>query len=141
MSALRHVAVDTSIAVPLVVADHPDHAAIVEWAQDKALSLSGHALIETYAVLTRLPGSLRATGDQAAALIEENFAPSVQPTSETFTSLPRRCAHEGIAGGAVYDALVGAAAADNDLVLATRDARARSTYRAVGVATEVPTHR
>ena len=38
----------------------------------------------------------------------------------------------GISGGAVYDALVGLAAAEHGSVLATRDARARSTYEAVG---------
>jgi predicted nucleic acid-binding protein len=37
-----------------------------------------------------------------------------------------------IAGGAVYDALVGLAAADHGLTLATRDARAKPTYEAVG---------
>jgi predicted nucleic acid-binding protein len=39
----------------------------------------------------------------------------------------------GIAGGAVYDALVALAAKEHDMVLATRDARARGTYDAVGV--------
>jgi hypothetical protein len=33
----------------------------------------------------------------------------------------------------VYDALVGAAAAHHDLVLATRDVRAADVYRALGV--------
>jgi hypothetical protein len=37
-----------------------------------------------------------------------------------------------IAGGAVYDALVGLAAAEHGVQLATRDARARATYEAVG---------
>ncbi|MFD9827206.1 hypothetical protein ACFWXB_07010 [Tsukamurella tyrosinosolvens] len=45
------------------------------------------------------------------------------------------CAERGIAGGAVYDALVAVAARDNDVVLATMDARARGTYNRVGVAT------
>jgi hypothetical protein len=40
----------------------------------------------------------------------------------------------GIAGGAVYDALVALAAHENGTPLATRDARARGTYDAVGVA-------
>jgi predicted nucleic acid-binding protein len=37
-----------------------------------------------------------------------------------------------VAGGAVYDALVGAAAATHGLPLATRDRRALDIYRAVG---------
>ena len=39
----------------------------------------------------------------------------------------------GIAGGAVYDALVALAAAEHGADLATRDGRARSTYETVGV--------
>jgi hypothetical protein len=39
----------------------------------------------------------------------------------------------GIAGGAVYDGLVALAAQEHGLPLATRDARARGTYGAVGV--------
>ncbi|MFZ0215494.1 MAG: VapC toxin family PIN domain ribonuclease, partial [Candidatus Dormiibacterota bacterium] len=38
----------------------------------------------------------------------------------------------GIAGGAVYDALVALAAAEHGVDLGTRDARARSTYEAIG---------
>jgi predicted nucleic acid-binding protein len=39
----------------------------------------------------------------------------------------------GVAGGAVYDGLVALAAKEHGLALATRDARARGTYDAVGV--------
>lgn len=39
----------------------------------------------------------------------------------------------GIAGGAVYDALVALAAAEHGADLATRDNRARATYETVGV--------
>ena len=39
----------------------------------------------------------------------------------------------GIAGSAVYDGLVALAAKEHGVALATRDARARGTYDAVGV--------
>lgn len=39
----------------------------------------------------------------------------------------------GIAGGAAHDALVALAAAEHATELATRDARAKATYDAVGV--------
>ena len=39
----------------------------------------------------------------------------------------------GIAGGAVYDGLVALAAKEHGVALATRDARARGTYDALGV--------
>jgi|GEM_PF-7104653 len=41
------------------------------------------------------------------------------------------------AGGSVYDALVGAAAAEHRLPLATRDRRAIDTYRSLNVALEI----
>lgn len=55
----------------------------------------------------------------------------------TFARVTHVLAAADIAGGAVYDALIALAAIDNDAVLATRDARARSTYEAVGAATVV----
>ena len=42
-----------------------------------------------------------------------------------------------IAGGAVYDALVGVCAKEHGLVLATRDRRALETYRTLGVQIEL----
>jgi predicted nucleic acid-binding protein len=47
--------------------------------------------------------------------------------------IPEVLSQLGIAGGAVYDALVALAAAEHGTDLATRDARARSTYEMVGV--------
>jgi predicted nucleic acid-binding protein len=43
----------------------------------------------------------------------------------------------GVAGGAVYDALVGATAREHGLTLATRDHRALDTYRALDVEVEL----
>jgi predicted nucleic acid-binding protein len=39
----------------------------------------------------------------------------------------------GVAGGAVYDALIGAAAVEHGLILLTRDRRAAETYRRIDV--------
>jgi toxin FitB len=75
------VAVDTSVAVPLLVRSHQHHPEVVRWWAGQELALSGYALAETYSVLTRLPGDAREHG----------------------------------------------------VALATRDARARGTYDAVGV--------
>ncbi len=43
----------------------------------------------------------------------------------------------GIAGGSVYDALVGAVAAEHDVSLATRDRHALDVYRMLGVRVEL----
>jgi toxin FitB len=127
------VAVDTSVAVPLLVRSHHDHAAVVRWWAGQEVALAGHALAETYSVLTRLPGDARLAPADAARLLKVRFpAPLVLGSSRT-RELPDTLSHLGIAGGAVYDALVALAAEEHGVALATRDARARGTYDAVGV--------
>ena len=127
------VAVDTSVAVPLLVRSHHDHAAVVRWWSGQEVALSGHALAETYSVLTRLPGDARLAPADAARLLDARFSTPLALSSSRTRKLPDMLSRLGIAGGAVYDALVALAAKEHRAVLATRDARARGTYDAVGV--------
>ena len=53
--------------------------------------------------------------------------------SAASAELPETLSRLGVAGGAVYDALVALAAKEHGAPLATRDARVRGTYDAVGV--------
>ncbi len=131
------VAVDTSVAVPLLVATHEAHAQVSAWARNKALVLAGHALAETYSVLTRLPGDLRVEPADAVRLIDASFGESVLLPDSTAASLHHVLADLGVAGGAVYDGIIGLAAAGDGMPLATRDARAKATYEAVGATTEI----
>lgn len=127
------IGVDTSVAVPLLVQTHRAHAAVVRWWDQREVALSGHALAETYSVLTRLPGDLRLAPADAARLLTERFARPLLLGPKVAGRLPDVLSRLGIAGGAVYDALVALAAAEHGADLATRDARARTTYEAVGV--------
>ena len=131
------VGLDTSVAIPLLVQTHGAHDSVVAWWAGRDVALSGHALAETYSVLTRLPGDVRLAPDDAARLISSRFAPPLLLGPAMSNRLPRVLADLGIAGGAVYDAIVGLAAAKHRCVLATRDARAKLTYEAVGVDVEV----
>ncbi|MHB1582443.1 MAG: PIN domain-containing protein [Acidimicrobiales bacterium] len=70
-------------------------------------------------------------------LLEENFAGAAHLTPEAATRLVARLAPLGIAGGSVYDALVGASAAESGLPLLTRDRRATALYRALDLRVEV----
>jgi len=127
------LALDTSVAVPLLVQGHRAHAAVVRWWKGREVALSGHALVETYSVLTRLPGDLRLAPADAARLLDERFAAPLLLGAETTGRLPELLAGLQIAGGAVYDALVALAAVEHEAELVTRDARAQGTYDRVGV--------
>lgn len=139
MTSVPVTAIDTSVAVPLLVTSHRQHVMVAMWAKGRTLGLSGHALAETYSVLTRLPGDARVEPADAVALIDDNFTVSLQLGVRSARSAHREFARRGIAGGATYDGLVALAAREHGAVLVTRDARARSTYMALGVDTEVLT--
>jgi toxin FitB len=127
------VAVDTSVAVPLLVRPHPAHDSTRAWRQDKDLRLAGHAAIEAYSVLSRLPGDLAVDPDTAHSLIEGLFPDSLTLDPARQRSAVAVLAAHGVAGGAVYDGLVALAALEHGLPLATRDRRALGTYQRLGV--------
>lgn len=124
---------DTSVAIPLLVRPHRAHVAVTRWWDGRDVALSGHAVAETYSVLTRLPGDLRLAPDDAARLLGARFVEPLLLGAEVAERLPEVLGRLGIAGGAVYDAVVALAAVEHDADLATRDARARATYETVGV--------
>jgi toxin FitB len=126
------LAIDTSVALPLLVQTHAAHVDVVRWWAGREVALSGHALAETYSVLTRLPGDLRMAPADAARLLKDRFSPPLLLGSRTARRLPDLLSRREIAGGAVYDALVALAAVEHGSDLATRDARARDTYQKVG---------
>jgi predicted nucleic acid-binding protein len=127
------VAVDTSVAVPLLVRSHQHHADVVRWWDGQELTLSGHALPETYSVLTRLPGDARLSASDAARLLDARFTTPLTLSGQAAREVHATLSGLGVAGGAVYDGLVALAAKEHGMTLATRDARARGTYDAVGV--------
>lgn len=129
-------ALDSSVALALLLAGHAEHAVAAAWRGDRRLAPAGHALAETYSVLTRLPGDMRVAPVDADVLLGEEFDPPLLMKAATFRRLPAILSSKAIVGGAVYDALVGLAAADNGITLASLDRRARQTYEAVGAVVE-----
>ena len=129
--------VDTSAAVALLVGGHDQHDATFEALAHRRLGLAGHAAFETFSVLTRLPSPSRRTPVTVARLLAVNFPDSrflsIEGAAELLTSL----ADHGVAGGSIYDALVGAAAVEHGLTLVSRDRRALDTYRELGVQVEM----
>ena len=124
---------DTSAAVPLIVADHPSHEQVLRQVAKRSLGLAGHAAFETYSVLTRLPAPARRSPATVSRVIGLNFPETRFLPADEHVQLLTQLAELGIAGGSVYDALVGMTAAHHSLALATRDERALPTYRRLGV--------
>jgi predicted nucleic acid-binding protein len=78
-------------------------------ARGLSLVVAGHALLETYAVLTRLPAPYRLAAADAWHLLAENFAnrASVRGCEgETYVAMLSRLAASGVTGGRSYDALI-----------------------------------
>lgn len=124
---------DTSVAVALLVSDHEAHDATVEATHGMRLGLAGHAWFETYSVITRMPPGARRSPAVVRALLDRNFPGAWFLDAPDTATLTAELARLGIAGGAVYDALVGAAARRHGVHLLTSDARALRTYAALGV--------
>ena len=134
----RQVALlDTSTAVALVVEDHEAHVATLDAVRGRRLGPAGHAWFEAYSVLTRLPAGLRRSPTDALRLLARNFPASGFLGEAEAADLGVELAGLGISGGAVYDALVGAAARQHRLPLLSADARARPVYEALGVELEL----
>jgi predicted nucleic acid-binding protein len=132
-AADRAVLVDTSIAVALVVVDHEHHEATTRAVGKRTLGLAGHAAFETYSVLSRLPGPLRRPPAVILEVLERDFPATRHLGADVAGRLLAQLAAIPLAGGSVYDALVGATALAHGMTLLTRDRRAVDTYRAVGV--------
>lgn len=127
----EHVLVDTSAALALVQRENPFHPAARARLLPCRRGMSGHAAVELLSVLTRLPPPQRLSPAAALRLEATNFPESRFLT--TTGALLAEFVAAGLAGGAFYDGLVGAAARQHGVLLITCDRRAETTYRALGV--------
>lgn len=125
--------VDTSAAVALIVEDHSHHRQTVKELGRLRLGLCGHAAFETFSVLTRLPPPARVKPTAVQQILDQNFPLTRFLGATAAAELLRELASKGVAGGTVFDALVGAVAVEHGMTLATRDRRAVATYRALSV--------
>lgn len=128
---------DTSVAVPLVQSAHTAHDRVTEVLGTRRVGLAAHAAVETYSVLTRLPGDARLTPTDASTLIAERFTRTATLEPALQERLVRDLAAANVAGGAVYDALIALTAKHDGSTLLTRDSRAAATYGALDAAFEL----
>jgi predicted nucleic acid-binding protein len=127
------VLLDTSAALALLHDTNAAHEQVLETTHGLRRGLAGHALLETYSVLTRLPGAARVDRNLARRLIERAFPASVALPPGIALNALAVMSDAGIAGGAVYDGLVGLAAKSAAITLLSCDRRAAKTYAALGV--------
>lgn len=126
--------VDTSVSVPLIMSSHPSHASVTRKLGRRPLLLAGHAAVETYSVLTRLPGDARLSASDAHRLIVDRFVGAAD-LPDPIEAI-RHLSEVGVEGGATYDGLVALCVGPGD-ILFSRDLRASATYARVGVAVEL----
>jgi len=131
------IAVDTSVVVAAFASWHEGHPAAAA-VLSRRPRVPAHVLVESFSVLTRLPPPHRAPADLVASFLEQRFreAPLVLP-ARAHRDLVRKAADTGLAGGAIYDALIAATARHAGATLLTRDQRARPVYERVGVRHEL----
>ena len=133
----EHVLLDTSAALALVQRENPFHVVAKTRLLNCRRGMAGHAAVELLSVLTRLPPPHRLSPAMALRLEVGNFPDSRFLSAADAAKLLREFVAAGLAGGALYDGLVGAAARQHRLTLITCDKRAEPTYRALGVSYEL----
>jgi predicted nucleic acid-binding protein len=131
------VTADTSAVVAALSAWHEQHDAAAA-ALRRVVAIPAHVVLESYSVLTTLPGGLAVPAATAASVLAERFdgEPLRMPGAERGALLSELAA-AGVLGGASYDGLVALEARAHGRRLLTLDRRAAETYRRLGVAFEV----
>ena len=108
------IALDSSSMVAAVCSWHERHAVVAAEIERRLdargrLAIPAHALVEAYAVLTRLPAPHRVAPADAWALLAANFvepAEVVALEGPAHAALLARLAEAGTGGGRTYDALI-----------------------------------
>ena len=103
---------DTSVLVATFYADHEHHQPSIElflrFGKSDACC-AAHSLAEVYATLTAMPPPRRVSGDQALLFlgnIREQLA-LVALNEQEYVEVTEGAAASGLAGGAIYDAILG----------------------------------
>ncbi len=109
---------DTSCMIAAICSWHEHHELAANeldrrLARREKMIVAAPALVEAYAVLTRLPPPHRISPETAFTLLDNNFMKSVTVVSLTvksYEALLRLARKKGVAGGRTYDAVIGTCA-------------------------------
>ena len=123
---------DTSVIIPVLAEWHPHHEVARSRLTPGAVTVA-HCMLESYAVLTRLPEPHRLTPGVASEALARLFDRTLILDEDQARDVPARLADAGARAGAAYDGLIALTAKLNNATLITLDAKASNTYRMVGV--------
>lgn len=130
-------AADTSLVVAAFASWHERHET-ARRALDGGLRLIEHCALETYSVLTRLPAPHRAPGEVVREFLKARFPqPFLRLSAGAYRDFLSALPDRAVSGGAAYDALVAATAADHDAELVSCDRRAAVIYERYSVRTRL----
>src|SRR5919109_823568 len=109
---------DTSCMIAAVCSWHEPHEVAANEIESRLagrakMMVAAPALIEAYAVLTRLPPPHRLSPETALTLLENNFlklATVIALNAKTYETLLLGAPKNNVAGGRTYDAVIGACA-------------------------------
>jgi predicted nucleic acid-binding protein len=125
---------DSSVVIAAAAQWHTDHDAAVEALGRNQTVLGTHVAYETTAALSRMPEGHRLSPTTVLDWLERRFPGDwLSLPSAAARQALRIAVEQGVRGGALYDALVGATAAHHQMMLLTADRRAGPVYRALGV--------
>jgi predicted nucleic acid-binding protein len=128
------IAPDTSVLVAALAPWHPLHGSVRAELRGAPIRLVGHAAFETVSVLSRMPEGTRVAAAVALDAIERMSSdPWLLLSSVDMRACMRRAIAAGLPGGALYDALIAATAAESGATLLSADLRAQAAYEAMGV--------
>lgn len=101
---------------------------------DGGVRLIEHCALEAYSVLTRLPPPHRSPGTVVRDFVQARFPePFLRLSAQAYRAFVLGLPEHDVTGGAAYDALVAATAAECRAELATCDRRAAAVYESYGV--------
>ena len=136
-TSAEHVLVDTSAALALVQQENPFHRTaktrLSHVPPGNVRPCRGGTAVQYSRGCRRHSDSARL---QHSGWKNRTF-PSLATCPRPIPGLLREFAAAGLAGGALYDGLVAAAARNHKLLLVTCDRRAETTYRLLGVTYEL----
>lgn len=107
------VMIETTCLVAVALPDHEHHAATLDSLERRRAAkqefvVAAHAVMEAYAVLTRLPAPDRLAPDAAFDLLERNWGKSetIALTAAESWRVLREHAAAAVGGGRVYDGAI-----------------------------------